>query len=447
MANTKPEYVRLPLRLKTKEGIWGRLKNIMFIASGVSQTIASYYWYGPMVPTWSLRFHIINNILKKYLAESLPHNTPNELSEQIDFGYIAEYIKMNNLPSRALTEDIGHNKEFDITVDGDTCMEYKLSRYGVSGDKINVLAEEDLKRANYGQPRRVSCQIVVGSEFQRCSGCRTAVGPIPKMLEPEPLDLEERIVVHFHGGAYCVGERSLTHLHVYARMSSSTGLRVFSPNYRLAPQSCFPSQLHDCFLAYRDLLRRGFKPGNILLSGDSAGGALAIALVFVLREMQMEMPAGLMLVSPWVDSTCSGASWRTNQGRDYLPALNLENPFHPTRMFYAAGRRFSKQMLEELRCPLVSPVFGDLSKMPPMLIQIGQNELLHDDICDFADKAKKQADEKSEVPVVLLEVYEDMPHAFVLLDFAEAAMQAFEGMNRFAKQVVHLDSANKKSLC
>ncbi|KAJ1802911.1 hypothetical protein LPJ56_006027, partial [Coemansia sp. RSA 2599] len=385
MASTVPEYVAVPLRLKTKEGIWGRIKNIMFIASGVSQTIASYYWHGPEDSSWSLRFHILKNILKKYLAESLPQNTPNELSEKIDFAYIADYIAMNNLPSRALTPDIGHSKEFDILVDQDLCAEYKLERYGMSGDKLNVLAEEDRARAQDGQQRTVSCQIVVGSEARACAECKTSIGQMPqtRVLEPEPLDPDERVVLHFHGGAYCVGERSLTHLHVYARMSSSTGLRVFSPNYRLAPRSCFPSQLHDCFLAYRDMVRRGFKPENIMLSGDSAGGALAVALVFVLREMGIQSPAGLMLISPWVDSTCSGASWQNNQGKDYLPPLNLENPFHPTRMFYAAGRRFSKQMLEELRCPLVSPIFGDLSEMPPMLVLIGQNELLHDDICDF----------------------------------------------------------------
>ncbi|KAJ2235804.1 hypothetical protein IWW45_002302 [Coemansia sp. RSA 485] len=437
MASAKQEYVRLPLRLKTKETIWGRLTNIMFIATGVSQTIAKYYWHGPEVPSWSLRFHIIKNILNKYLAESLPQDTTNDLSEKIDFRFIADYIAMNNLPSRALTVDIGHNKEFNIVVDEHICTEYKLSRYGDSGNKINVLAEEDLASAQDGQPRTVSCQIVVGAAAQICTGCKATVGQHPRlqMLEPEPLSIDERVILHLHGGAYCVGERSLTHLHVYAGMSSSTGLRVFSPNYRLAPRSCFPSQLHDCVLAYKDLLGRGFAPENIILSGDSAGGALAVALIFVLREMNAKMPVGLMLVSPWVDSTCSGESWTTNQGKDYLPPLNLENPFHPTRMFYAAGRRFSKQMLEELKCPLVSPIFGDFTGMPPMLVQIGQNELLHDDICDFVKKAKKQAEKDPNASPVLLEVYENMPHVFVLFDFADAAKQAFESMNRFAKQV------------
>ncbi|KAJ2388143.1 hypothetical protein GGI05_003873 [Coemansia sp. RSA 2603] len=336
------------------------------------------------------------------------------MTEQIDFGFIAKYIELNNLPSRALTAEAGRNSEFDIDT-ASLCVPYRLDRYGASGRKLNVLAQED----SSGH-RTMSCQVVVGANLYNCA-CSGG-----RMLSARPISGDERVILHFHGGAYCVGERSLTHLYVYAQMSKTTGLRVFSPNYRLAPAHCFPSQLHDCFLAYRYMLASGFQPHNITLAGDSAGGALAVALLLILREMDLPMPRNVLLVSPWVDSTCSGESWVSNQGKDYLPGLTLEDPFHPTRMFYQAGRMFDEQMLQELRCPLVSPVFGTFEGLPPMLVQMGQDELLRDDISEFVCKVKQQ----SKNPAIL-ESYEDMPHAFILLHFTESAQRAFDNMSAF----------------
>ncbi|KAJ2846783.1 hypothetical protein IWW36_004182 [Coemansia brasiliensis] len=177
------------------------------------------------------------------------------------------------------------------------------------------------------------------------------------------------------------------------------------------------------------MLSCGFNPENIVLSGDSAGGALAIGVLFLLRDMKLAMPAAAVLISPWVDATCSGESWTSSQHLDYLPSLHLEDPFHPTRMFYDAGKQFSSAMRKELQCPLVSPVFGtDFSGMPPMLIQMGSDELLRDDIQLFADKVKQHS---SNDVKLTLEIYDNMPHAFVLFDFAEAAQQAFASIGKF----------------
>ncbi|KAJ2357876.1 hypothetical protein GGF43_001192 [Coemansia sp. RSA 2618] len=424
-ANT---HVRLELRLKTRDNFLGRLQNIRFMASGVFATVISYFWNGPEVQSWDLRFHIIRNILRQYLAESLPHDLSDNMAPKINFSFVADYIAMNNLPSRPLHPNAGYNHEHDIVLDTGSCVKYNVPHYGISSDKLNSMAAVDLQAAQNGQPRVISCQVVVSTQTARFASCNAETD---RVLIMEPLDVDERIIVHFHGGAYCVGERSLTHIQVYAQMSRATGLRVFSPNYRLAPRHCFPSQLHDCFSAYSHIVQLGFKPENIILSGDSAGGALVVGVLLLLRDMKLPRPAATILISPWVDSTCSGESWVRNQGLDYLPALPLDDPFHPTRMFYAAGRQLSKQMLEELQCPLVSPVFGtDFSDMPPMLIQMGGNELLHDDIETFADKVKQQNTDGSKI---LLEVYDNMPHVFVLFDFADAAQQAFTSIGNFVR--------------
>ncbi|KAJ2692106.1 hypothetical protein H4218_006398, partial [Coemansia sp. IMI 209128] len=435
MEYAEKSFVPLALRLRTDNSVPGRLKNIAFVSSGTIGTIAKYYWHGPDEKTWGLRFHILKNILHQYLSESLPHSTPNELSAQIDFSYISDYIELNNLPSRPLSPSAGWNSEFNIVVDESACAAYSLEKYGLSCTKLNRLVAEDRVLAQQGKPRTISCQVVVGAQMAQCSKCLSSVHPhsSPELLMPQPLEPSERIIIHFHGGAYCVGERSLTHLYIYANTSSRAGLRVFSPNYRLAPRHCFPSHLHDCVVSYLHIVSCGFRPENIILAGDSAGGALAVELLMILKEMSLPKPAGLVLISPWVDSTCAGKSWTTNQGLDYLPGLSFEDPFHPTRLFYAAGTPFSKSMHEELKCPLVSPIFGDLSDMPPMLIQMGEYELLSDDIHAFAAKAKQQ---NSHNPgAVQVEVYSKMPHVFVIFDFMDEAQQAFASFGRFVRAV------------
>ncbi|KAJ2158854.1 hypothetical protein GGF46_003473 [Coemansia sp. RSA 552] len=417
-------HVPLSLPLKTKDTLLGRLQNMRFLALEVFFAVFRYYWRGPEVDSWDLRFHIIYSAMRQYLAKSLPHDMPNEISARINFEDIADYISINNPPLYPLLPKVGINAEHTISLGLDGSVQYSVPQYRLSNEKLNALAAADLDSAQQGQPRSISCQIVVSTHAE-CSEQHKFC----ELLALTPLEPDERIVLHFHGGAYCVGERSLTHLQVYANMSRTTHLRIFSPNYRLAPRHCFPSQLHDCFSTYWAILRRGFKPKNIVLSGDSAGGALALGVMFLLRDMKQPLPATAVLVSPWVDSTCSGKSWVTNQQLDYLPSLSLQDPFHPARMFYAPGRPYSEEMLEELKCPLVSPIFGDLSGIPPMLIQMGRNELLHDDIHDFAVMAKLQNDNDH----VKLEVYDNMPHVFLLFDFADAAQKAFASIGDYVR--------------
>ncbi|KAJ2080473.1 hypothetical protein H4R24_003039 [Coemansia sp. RSA 988] len=149
------------------------------------------------------------------------------------------------------------------------------------------MAAMDLRSAEDGHPRTISCQVLPSTETNcfREHNIASDNEEIPELLSLDPLEPHERIILHFHGGAYCVGERSLTHIQVYAHMSRTTRLRVFSPNYRLAPENCFPSQLHDCFVFYMTLLNRGFKPENITLAGDSAGGALAVGTLPFLQKL------------------------------------------------------------------------------------------------------------------------------------------------------------------
>ncbi|ORX71267.1 alpha/beta-hydrolase [Linderina pennispora] len=402
------------------------------IAHCVLLTIYRFYRYGPETKSWDLRFHIIKDVMHTFLADSLPHDLKNTDSQRINYREIADYISLNNLPVRPLTLRDGVNREFSIEINHSLCVDYPSLTYKDSGRRLQKLAQEDRRACDAQAPRTLSFQCVLGKHAMHCHTCKSqAMGS--KILAPYPIRKDEQIILHFHGGAYCLGERSLNHLFIYANTSSATNMRVFSPNYALAPRHCFPQQLHDCYIAYRYLLNNGFAPRNIFLGGDSAGGTLALGLLLLLKDLKMEMPRAAMLVSPWVDVTCPGNSWLTNRNLDYLPAFSLDDPFHPTRMFYDAGRPLSQQMLEELKCPLVSPVYGDLSGLPPLLVQMGQNELLHDDICTLVAKIKKQ--NRGRPNAVTLEVYKDMPHVFVLFDFTDAAKRAFGSMANFVQTV------------
>ncbi|KAJ1886032.1 hypothetical protein LPJ81_006781, partial [Coemansia sp. IMI 209127] len=120
----------------------------------------NYYWQGPEEGSQGLRYQIIKTILQRYLAESLPHNTPNELTEKIDFEFMSTYIAMNNLPSRPLTPKTGFNKEFDIAIGPGIVVDYSLKRYGLSGEKLCALVKDDNECAARREPRTISCQVV-----------------------------------------------------------------------------------------------------------------------------------------------------------------------------------------------------------------------------------------------------------------------------------------------
>jgi acetyl esterase/lipase len=145
-------------------------------------------------------------------------------------------------------------------------------------------------------------------------------------------------------------------------------LRLFSLDYRLAPEHPFPAALEDARAGYLWLLDQGFQPERIALAGDSAGGGLSMALMLALRDEGLPLPAGAALISPWADLTGSGESVRSRLGLDPL--------FKPDDLPRAAQHYLNGH---DPRHPLISPVFADPHDLPPVLIQVGDHELLLSD--------------------------------------------------------------------
>jgi epsilon-lactone hydrolase len=187
----------------------------------------------------------------------------------------------------------------------------------------------------------------------------------------------DRMLLYLHGGAYLVGSPRL-YRDLTSRLARAARLRVAALDYRLAPEHVFPAALEDAVAAYRALLEEGQSPRRLLIGGDSAGGGLALAAVMALRELGIPLPAGMVLYSPWVDLSLSGASMDEAAEREVVLSREL---LADAAVRYCGG--------VDPRDPRVSPLFGELHGLPPMLIQAGTDELLLDDARRVAEAAGK----------------------------------------------------------
>ena len=173
------------------------------------------------------------------------------------------------------------------------------------------------------------------------------------------------VILYLHGGGYTCG--NLDYAKGFAAtLSDECGVRVFCAAYRLAPEERFPAALDDAVVAYQYLLSKGYPARQILLCGESAGGGLIYALCLKLKQLRLPLPCGLIGISPWTDLTGSGESYITN--RDIDPSMTPE-----LLQFYAGC------YTDDPRDPLCSPLFGDLTGLPPSLLFVGGDEVMLDD--------------------------------------------------------------------
>jgi acetyl esterase/lipase len=203
-----------------------------------------------------------------------------------------------------------------------------------------------------------------------------------------------KVILYLHGGAYIMGNFA-THRQLVSYIARACGVRALLPEYRLAPEHPFPAAVEDALSLYRALRDDGYAPGDILFAGDSAGGGLAMALLLSLRDAGEPMPAGAVLFSPWLDLTGSGESMQTHAHRDPW--------FNPEELLVIA-RYYCKEV--EFEHPLVSPVFADVTGLPPIYIQVGEDEILLSDSTRIAEKIEQAGGD------VQLEIWPGMWHVF-----------------------------------
>jgi len=178
---------------------------------------------------------------------------------------------------------------------------------------------------------------------------------------------EEKVLLYLHGGGYAIASVR-THHRMIARLCRIAGIKALGINYRLMPEHRFPAPVEDALRSYDFLLRHGYSPAHIAIGGDSAGGGLAVATAVALRDRGQPLPACLLCVSPWADLEGTG---KTNVAERNDGILNNER-LRKWGLMYADSR-------ENLRHPLASPIYADLAGLPPLLIQVSEEELLLDD--------------------------------------------------------------------
>ncbi len=228
-----------------------------------------------------------------------------------------------------------------------------------------------------------------------------------------------RVVLYLHGGGYCVGSAA-THRPLAAHIARASGAVSYVLNYRLAPEYPHPAAMHDTLAAYRWLLAQGIAPARIVIAGDSAGGGLALATAISLRDSGLPLPAALVLISPWTDLSLSGETIKSLAWRD--PILS-----HSITSLWA--RLYAGEL--PLTHPLCSPLFSPLERLPPMLIQVGSEEILLSDSQRLAERAKAAGVE------VQSRVYDKMWHDFqVQAGVLRDSDAAIAEIGAFVKQAV-----------
>ena len=204
----------------------------------------------------------------------------------------------------------------------------------------------------------------------------------------------DRALLYLHGGGYFIGS-CRSHRGFVSHLAVACRARTLLPEYRLAPENPFPAGLLDARAAYRFLLAQGYPPQRIVVAGESSGGGLALALLSTLRDERMQMPAAAVLLSPWTDLLGTGDSVSTRARRD--PWLR------PAGIELLANRDRNGTPIDH---PLVSPLYGDMHGLPPLLIHAGNDEIILDDSTRLAEKATAAGVE------VTLKVWEGLWHAF-----------------------------------
>lgn len=241
----------------------------------------------------------------------------------------------------------------------------------------------------------------VKAEHLSISGCRT-----------------QRYLLYFHGGGYIIGSPR-THRALAGNLARAARAQAIVPDYRRAPEHPHPAPVEDGLRAYESLLEIARAPNDIIVAGDSAGGGLTIALLTMARDRGLPLPAAAACLSPWIDLEATGASVKTCADSDPIVAPNHIHAF--ARMFIGNGN---------LQDPTAAPLHADLAGLPPLLIQVGDNETLLDDAVRLAGRATEAGVETT------LRIWPDMFHVWHLYarELPEG-QAAIEEIGRFIRRL------------
>ena len=237
-------------------------------------------------------------------------------------------------------------------------------------------------------------------------------------VRPDRPHDQHRVILYCHGGGYTSGNLGYSRP-LASKLSHITGWPTLCFEYRLAPEHPYPAAVEDAERAWDYLMQLGYGARDVAVAGDSAGGNMALVLCHRLRAAGRRLPARLVLMSPWTDMTASGKSYRTCKTLD--PMLTME--------YIAAVREAYTGPDADWSHPCYSPLFADLRGLPPVLVQVGTNEILKSDSEQLVENLQKAG------VYAQLEVYPECWHVFQQMPIRRAAV-AMESAGRFVQKII-----------
>ncbi|PFH52271.1 hypothetical protein AMATHDRAFT_140379 [Amanita thiersii Skay4041] len=384
---------RRPIRL------WDWWKYGMVVATKATEVtteVVAHHLRGPRRKTWGIEMTIVTSLIRG----------AGRHSALVDIGTIRMLMSLGGLvplPSDALV----------------TPVTFRVRKRHLRGLLSGHDAVED-------GTRELSGEWIVGRRtWQRLQAeWKATPSSSPPADSKQIPRRKERVILYIHGGAYYLSSAAAQRL-LSIPLAKYTDSRVFAIDYRLAPETVFPGPLHDVVSAYFRLIDDlHIPPENIIISGDSAGGGLTLALLMYLRDNDYPLPSGAILMSPWVDLTMSCESWESNADSDVVPFPTADNHMNPIALY------LGEQTERYLTHPYASPLFGDFTGLPPLLIQAGDAEVLRDEITLLAHKATLAG------VSVRHELYEDAIHVFQAYPFLLATRRSFMSMRNFVRNIL-----------
>jgi acetyl esterase/lipase len=229
---------------------------------------------------------------------------------------------------------------------------------------------------------------------------------------------------YLHGGGYSIGSVN-THATLISQIARTARARAFAIDYRLAPEHPFPAALDDAVTAYRWLLSQGIDAKSIVIAGDSAGGGLTAATLLALRDSGDPLPGGAVLLSAWTDLAGTGESQKTRAELDpMIPAFEGVSPM--AEWYIGTGSATD---------PLISPLYGDFNGLPPLLVHVGDHEVLLSDSTRYTEKARAAGAD------VTLKVWDEMIHVFQFFPMLPEAQQAIAEIGEWVRTHVAAKAA------
>ncbi|GAA5858543.1 hypothetical protein JCM8547_007353 [Rhodosporidiobolus lusitaniae] len=408
-ARTNPSIAQKTAAPLTLLGLWQYVPFVARQSTSLTKAFVQHHLFGPPKPSWGVELTLFTTFLREVSSYS-------HLSSLTRLRSILTLGSLLPTPKDGIVTPIS----------------FRVKKRNLRGILAEFDAKEDGEREIHGEwvtNKRLWRKMT--REWMTAEGGKAKVPPQPRAdtggggKSKDGGGKDGLVCLYLHGGAYYMFSAE-THRYLTISVSRYCEARVFAINYRLAPETRFPGQLHDAVSAYmRLIVDLKIPPENIIFAGDSAGGGLCLATLMYLRDEGYPLPAGGILMSPWCDLTMSCSSWETNRPYDYLPNPNSEDDhLHPVKCL------LGDQIENYLTHPYVSPLFGDFTGLPPLLIQAGDAEVLRDEITLTSHKAA-MAGVKVEH-----EVFEDCVHVFQAFLFLEASRKAFQSQRTYVKHTL-----------